>query len=165
MTLAPGIDRMPAASGSEAPIELVSMHVAGQLVGIPVRTVRDVLGPQRIARVPRASPAIAGVSNLRGRIVTVLDLRARLGIPPAPNAGARLRVVDGDGEVHLPAVIASVYGVSSSEARRMIRQGGVKLDGESVPGDRRIVPSATWSPFGRAGARWPSASTASTTRS
>lgn len=93
MTLSPGIDRMTAASGSEAPVELVSMHVAGQLVGIPVRTVRDVLGPQRLARVPRASPEIAGVLNLRGRIVTAVDLRARLGIPPVSRAGARTSVV------------------------------------------------------------------------
>jgi tyrosyl-tRNA synthetase len=38
----------------------------------------------------------------------------------------------GDGTVHLPGVIASAFGVSRSEARRMIEQGGVALDGEPV---------------------------------
>ncbi|MDW5596722.1 tyrosine--tRNA ligase [Conexibacter stalactiti] len=41
----------------------------------------------------------------------------------------------GGGEVHLPALLASAFGVSSSEARRQLRQGGVKLDGEPLAAD------------------------------
>jgi tyrosyl-tRNA synthetase len=40
-----------------------------------------------------------------------------------------------DGKVHLPAVLASEFEISSSEARRLIGQGGVKLDGETLDGD------------------------------
>jgi tyrosyl-tRNA synthetase len=47
---------------------------------------------------------------------------------------------EGDGEVHLPALIAAAFGISTSEARRLIAQGGVKLDGESVPPDRLDLP-------------------------
>src|SRR4051812_22160102 len=43
------------------------------------------------------------------------------------------------GDVHLPALIAGAFGISSSEARRLISQGGVKLDGESLPGERLDV--------------------------
>jgi tyrosyl-tRNA synthetase len=39
---------------------------------------------------------------------------------------------DGDGLVHLPRLIAGAFGVSSSEGRRLIQQGGVKLDGEPL---------------------------------
>jgi tyrosyl-tRNA synthetase len=42
---------------------------------------------------------------------------------------------DGNGLVHLPRLIAGVFGVSSSEGRRLIQQGGVKLDGEPVPAE------------------------------
>ncbi len=42
---------------------------------------------------------------------------------------------DGDGLVHLPRLIGGGFGLSSSEARRLIQQGGVKLDGEPVAGD------------------------------
>ena len=42
---------------------------------------------------------------------------------------------DGDGLVHLPRLIAGAFGVSSSEGRRLIQQGGVKLDGEPVPAE------------------------------
>jgi tyrosyl-tRNA synthetase len=45
-----------------------------------------------------------------------------------------------DGEVHLPALIAGTFDISSSEARRLIAQGGVRLDGESVAADRLDVP-------------------------
>jgi tyrosyl-tRNA synthetase len=41
----------------------------------------------------------------------------------------------GGGLVHLPALIRGVFGVSSSEGRRLIQQGGVKLDGEPVPAE------------------------------
>jgi tyrosyl-tRNA synthetase len=45
------------------------------------------------------------------------------------------------GDVHLPALIAGAFGISSSEARRLISQGGVKLDGESLPAERLDVPA------------------------
>jgi tyrosyl-tRNA synthetase len=45
-----------------------------------------------------------------------------------------------DGRVHLPALIARIFEISSSEARRLIAQGGVKLDGESVQPDRLDLP-------------------------
>jgi tyrosyl-tRNA synthetase len=47
---------------------------------------------------------------------------------------------EADGQVHLPQVIADAFGVSSSEARRLLQQGGVKLDGEPVPGERLDFP-------------------------
>ncbi len=45
------------------------------------------------------------------------------------------------GDVHLPALIAGAFGISSSEARRLIAQGGVKLDGDGVPPDRLDLPA------------------------
>jgi tyrosyl-tRNA synthetase len=46
------------------------------------------------------------------------------------------------GEVHLPALIADAFGVSTSEARRLLGQGGVKVDGEAVDGGRLDMPIA-----------------------
>ncbi|MDE2030424.1 MAG: chemotaxis protein CheW [Alphaproteobacteria bacterium] len=59
----------------------VTMFVAGQMFGIPVLQVQDVLGQQRIAHVPLAPTEVLGSLNLRGRIVTALDARLRLGLP------------------------------------------------------------------------------------
>src|SRR5216683_7248597 len=61
--------------------DFVSVVIGGQLFGIPVLQVRDVLASQRITRVPLAPPEVAGSLNLRGRIVTAIDLRTRLGLP------------------------------------------------------------------------------------
>jgi tyrosyl-tRNA synthetase len=47
----------------------------------------------------------------------------------------------GDGEVHLPALIADNFGISRSEARRLLSQGGVKLDGEALGADELDVPA------------------------
>jgi tyrosyl-tRNA synthetase len=45
-------------------------------------------------------------------------------------------------EVHMPALLADAFGISTSEARRSLAQGGVKLDGEPVPGDVLDRPAA-----------------------
>lgn len=62
--------------------DYVTIRLCGQLLGVPVLLVQDVLKPQRITRVPLSPPWVAGVLNLRGRIVTAIDLRARLGLKP-----------------------------------------------------------------------------------
>lgn len=58
--------------------EYVTFMTAGQIFGVPIECVQDVFKPTRITRVPLAGPEIAGVLNLRGRIVTAIDLRSRL---------------------------------------------------------------------------------------
>lgn len=61
---------------------IVTMTSAGACFGVPVMRVRDVLDTPTIYRVPLAPPEIVGSINLRGRIVTAIDLRIRLGEPP-----------------------------------------------------------------------------------
>lgn len=71
----------------------VTLSVADQLCGIPVLSVRDVLGPQIITRIPLAPAEVAGSLNLRGRIVTAIDLRRRLQLPKAPPGITQMSVV------------------------------------------------------------------------
>jgi purine-binding chemotaxis protein CheW len=61
---------------------MLTLTVAGQLCGVPVLAVRDILGSQAITRMPLAPREVAGSLNLRGRIVTAIELRSRLGLPP-----------------------------------------------------------------------------------
>ena len=79
--------------GGNNSLDFVSMSLAGQLFGIPVLTVQDVLGPQRMTRVPLAPPEVAGSLNLRGRIVTAIDFRTRLGLGPRPAGEEGMNVV------------------------------------------------------------------------
>ena len=60
--------------------DYVTATVGGQLFGLPILQVQDVFVPERVTPVPLAPPEIAGVLNLRGRIVTMIDLRQRLGL-------------------------------------------------------------------------------------
>lgn len=61
--------------------ELLTIIIADQRFGIPILQVQDVLGEQIVTKVPLAPPEVAGSLNLRGRIVTAVDVRCRLGIP------------------------------------------------------------------------------------
>jgi purine-binding chemotaxis protein CheW len=58
--------------------DYVTFTTAGQLFGLPIERVQEVFRPSRITRVPLAGAQIAGVLNLRGRIVTAIDMRRRL---------------------------------------------------------------------------------------
>ena len=62
-------------------IEYVTVTINEQLFGLPIARVQDVFVPDRLAHVPLSPPEIAGVLNLRGRIVTAIDMRRRLGLP------------------------------------------------------------------------------------
>jgi purine-binding chemotaxis protein CheW len=59
--------------------QLVTMTVEGQLFGLPILSVQDIVETQKITQVPRTPSAISGIMNLRGRIVTVINLRRILG--------------------------------------------------------------------------------------
>jgi purine-binding chemotaxis protein CheW len=73
---------MATESSSTGPsTEYVTAMIGGQLFGLPIARVQDVFMPDRMTQVPLSSPDIAGILNLRGRIVTVIDMRCRLGVP------------------------------------------------------------------------------------
>jgi purine-binding chemotaxis protein CheW len=61
----------------------VTFTVAGQLFGVPVIQVQDILTPDHIAPVPGGPVQVRGLINLRGRIVTVIDMRTHLSLPKA----------------------------------------------------------------------------------
>lgn len=73
--------------------EFLTIMVAGQLFGIPILQVQDVLGEIKVTRIPLAPPQVCGSLNLRGRIVTAIDVRRCLGLPPLEDAENRMSVV------------------------------------------------------------------------
>jgi len=86
---------------SEDHDDFVTMVVGGQLFGIAVLTVQDVLGPQMITRIPLAPREVAGSLNLRGRIVTAVDVRLRLGLDAREEGDEGMSVVvDHEGELY-----------------------------------------------------------------
>ena len=73
--------------------EYVTFALGNQWIGIPVGSVQEVLVAQHIARVPLAPTAVAGFLNLRGQIVTSIDLRITLGLPPRQTDATFMNVV------------------------------------------------------------------------
>lgn len=90
--------RLPATTEAR---QFVSITIGKQSFGIPVLLVHDVLGPQRITRIPLAPKEVAGSLNLRGRIVTAIQVRRRLGLDPLPaDAETMSVVVEHQGELY-----------------------------------------------------------------
>jgi purine-binding chemotaxis protein CheW len=123
--------------------ELVTVTVGGQLFGIPVLQVQDVLGTQRITRIPLASDEIAGSLNLRGRIVTAIDLRVRLGLANTAERDGRMSVVvEHGGELYslLVDAVGEVLNIDPAALERNpgtldagwrdVSAGICKLDGQ-----------------------------------
>ncbi|HWK47239.1 MAG TPA: chemotaxis protein CheW [Stellaceae bacterium] len=101
--------------------DYVSVEIAGQLFGIPVLQVQDVLGPQRITRIPLAPQEVAGSLNLRGRIVTAIDIRTRLRLPRREDTAKTMSVVvDHGGELYSLLVdnVGEVVSVSAATFER-----------------------------------------------
>lgn len=73
--------------------EFVTIMVGDQLCGIDVLKVHDILGPQQITPVPLAAPEVSGLLNLRGKIVTAINMRKRLGVKPRPREAEGMNVV------------------------------------------------------------------------
>lgn len=118
--------KLPVKKGkSEEPssgnMDFVTMTIANQLFGIPVLQVQDVLGHQRITRIPLAPPEVAGSLNLRGRIVTAIDVRLRLGLPGRQKDKPEMSiVVDLRGELYSLIVdaVGEVLSLSTDDFER-----------------------------------------------
>lgn len=72
--------------------EFVTVTIGAQLFGLPIHRVQDVFRIDRITSVPLAHDDIAGVLNLRGRIVTAIDMRRRLGLASGERKGSPMAV-------------------------------------------------------------------------
>ena len=122
--------------------QICTFTVDDLMLGVEVTQVQEVIRSQTMTRVPLASRVIHGLINLRGQIVTALDLRRRLDLPDRPDGDAPVNVVvrTDDGAVSLLVdEIGDVLDVPegaferppetlAGPARDLIR-GAYKLDG------------------------------------
>jgi purine-binding chemotaxis protein CheW len=100
--LADSLAPIPTADHSNDPVweTWVTLALAGETYALPVTHVREILRVSTITRVPHAPPGVRGVTNLRGRVLPVVDLRCRLGLPAVePTDTSRILVADSQGRV------------------------------------------------------------------
>jgi purine-binding chemotaxis protein CheW len=101
----------------EDTLEFVTLNLADQLLGIPVLAVHDVLRSQNITQIPKADKSIAGVLNLRGRIVTAIDLRTHLGFPEREEDDYMCVVIEHNGDPYsfLIDTVGEVLSLAASD--------------------------------------------------
>jgi purine-binding chemotaxis protein CheW len=79
--------------------QFATFEVAGQLFGVEVHVVQEVLSYHEYTPVPLAQRAIGGLFNLRGQVIAAVDLRVQLGLPRQGMDGPLMNVIlHGDGE-------------------------------------------------------------------
>ncbi|MBW3560127.1 MAG: chemotaxis protein CheW [Proteobacteria bacterium] len=123
--------------------EFVSMRIADQLFGVEVSEIREVFQLGATSPVPLTRPEITGMLNLRGRIVTTVCARRRLGLPPRPAEAPRPMAVgfDKNGEsygllvdsveevLRLPASAYEAAPVNLDPRWASVSLGVYRLDG------------------------------------
>ncbi len=123
--------------------QFATFFVAGMFFGVDVRNVQEVLRYQEMTRVALAPEVIEGLINLRGQIVTAIDMRRRLKLPQRDTGTYPMNVVirSEDGAISLLVdEIGDVIEVSESDyepppanipaAQRAFVDGVYKLDGK-----------------------------------
>lgn len=116
---------------NESVIEYVTAMIGGQLFGLPIPRVQDVFKPEGLTRVPLAAPEIAGLLNLRGRIVTVVDMRRRLDFAADTRGAAPLAVgIEHKGES---------YGLLIDEIGEVMKLAAASREDNPVNLDPRLA--------------------------
>jgi len=104
---------------------MVTFELGDRLYGVDVRAVQEVLRGQPLTRVPLAPPGLAGLINLRGQVLTAMDLCERLGLPPRPPAGPAIGGVVDVSDDNVEAPPDPLTGPTPH-----LIQGAYKLEGE-----------------------------------
>ena len=111
--------------------EYVTVTIGSQLFGLPISRVQDVFVPERLTRVPLASADIAGLVNVRGRVLTLIEMWRRLELP-APPAKCRMHAV---GVEHR----GESYGLLIEQIGEVLRMSMTSLEDNPPNLDRRLA--------------------------
>ena len=136
---------MTAAVGSEqsAPFLATAFYLSGRLFAVDAASVEEVVRLRRTTPVPHAPDHVTGVMNLRGKIVTVIDLARKLGIhSAAPTEDSRVYIMRDGGEL---------VGVLVDQAAEVMELDCTRL--EPPPANVRGVEVQYLRGIGRAGER------------
>ncbi|HEX6372644.1 MAG TPA: chemotaxis protein CheW [Longimicrobium sp.] len=84
---------MSTATGAAQAGQYLTFQLAGEEYAVELLQAREILRYEQVTRVPTAPPSIRGVLNLRGRVVPVVDLAVKLGLPDTPVTGRTCIVI------------------------------------------------------------------------
>jgi purine-binding chemotaxis protein CheW len=114
-------------------MQIVNFNISEVNYGVPVEQVREVRDIQTVTPIPGAPLFVEGVTNLRGQIITVMDLRKRLGLPHKNGAGEKIIIID-MGKHAIGIIVDSVTEVSTIRDPDIERNSEVtsSLDGSII---------------------------------
>lgn len=91
--------------------QFCTFYVDNLLLAVDVRKIQEVIRYQEMTRVPTAPAMIQGLVNLRGQIVTAVDLRRRLELPPLPAGSQPMNVVIRTDDLVMSLLVDSIGDV------------------------------------------------------
>jgi purine-binding chemotaxis protein CheW len=92
-------------------VEYVAFALAGEAYAVPIARITEILKPLPITPVPRAPRVVVGVMTVRGRLVTVIDLRRRLRVRESPMDGKTRILITDTGEERVGLLVDEVMQV------------------------------------------------------
>jgi purine-binding chemotaxis protein CheW len=103
---------VPADAEGDAPLwKMVLFEVGDHRIAIPVEVIREIIPLRSCTPLPGSAPYVLGLINLRGRIVTVVDLGSRLGLAPAAEAADPSVVLVQHGGRSVGIAVAALAGM------------------------------------------------------
>jgi len=92
-------------------IEFATFYVGGALCGIDILNIQEINKNFEITNVPQASDYVEGILNLRGRIVTIIDLGRKLGLEPVNKDKDNRNIIVNSDDEHIGLLVDSISDV------------------------------------------------------
>jgi purine-binding chemotaxis protein CheW len=134
------------AAAIERELHLVTFDLGAESYAVPIAMVREIVRLGDLTRVPNAPPHIRGVMNLRGRVLPVVELRTRLGLPALdPTPAARIVVAEVRGRLlgYLVDRVAQVTRIGEGSVTippdEVVNGSGEAITGIARKGERLLL--------------------------
>ena len=98
-------------------IEFATFYVGGALCGIDILNIQEINKNFEITKVPQASDYVEGILNLRGRIVTIIDLGKKLGLKPSTKEKDNRNIIVNSDDEHIGLLVDSISDVVQAPKR------------------------------------------------
>jgi purine-binding chemotaxis protein CheW len=101
--------------------EYLIFALAGDVYAVELASIREIVSPPELTEVPRSAPDVLGVCSVRGLLVTVIDLRRRLGVAEQPQTRfSRILLAHADS--------GEVIGLFVDEVKHVVRLAGTEIE-------------------------------------
>lgn len=101
-------------------IQLACFSLGDKLFAVDIMRIREILLPQKLSSLPRASELMDGVINLRGNVIPVMNMRKRFGMPPAESAKSGKLLIVSLAKQLLALIVDDVMEVITVPAKDII---------------------------------------------